>query len=166
MILSSLSLCLSHTHTHTGTHTRYTNTFGPLTGAERSSHNHLFFFVERQEKQWCDRPASLPMWKDSWEIIAAKPAPRLNKGPAVEQEVGSSAALCRQESSSLPERQSFGAGKSKLTLRQQSLQKAPEPPDRWRAIGESVKHRGKDVLLIDKECFVFFFGPNKSRGFP
>lgn len=69
-------------------------------------------------------PASLPMWKDSWEIIAAQPLPWLNKAPAVEQEVGSSTALRRQESSSLPERQWFGAGKSKLTLRQQSLQKA------------------------------------------
>lgn len=61
--------------------------------------------------------ASLPMWKDSGEIIAAKAARRLNKAPAVEQEVGCSAEPC--------ERQSFGAGKSKLTLRQQSLQKAP-----------------------------------------
>lgn len=64
------------------------------------------------------------MWKDSGEIIAEQPLPRLNKAPAVEQEVGSSTALRRQESSSLPQRQWFGAGKSELTLRQQSLQKA------------------------------------------
>lgn len=31
-----------------------------------------------------------------------------------------------------------------------------EPPDRWRAIRESGKYRGKDVLLIVR--VVFFFG--------
>lgn len=45
----------------------------------------------------------------------AEAAPRPNKGPAVEQEVGSSTAPRRQESSSLPARQWFGAGTSTLT---------------------------------------------------
>lgn len=65
--------------------------------------------------------ASLPMWKDSWEIIAAQPGPGLNKGPAVEQEVTSGTAQRRHQPSSPPGRQSVGGGKSKLTLIQQSL---------------------------------------------
>lgn len=103
------------------------------------------------------------MWKDSWEIIAAKPAPRLNKGPAVEQEVGSSAALCRQESSPLPQHQWFGVGKVKADT---ETTKSPESPqcvrvemgpanlNRQRDGGRLEKHgkyEGKEVLLIDKE---------------
>ncbi|CAB1459911.1 unnamed protein product [Pleuronectes platessa] len=57
------------------------------------------------EKQWLDMTASLPMWKDSREIIAVMPGPGPNKGPAVEQEVTSGMALRRQQSSSRPRRQ-------------------------------------------------------------
>ncbi|TNN62391.1 Protein S-Myc [Liparis tanakae] len=63
-----------------------------------------------QEKQRCDTAASLPMWKDSWEIIAVEPGPRPNKGPAVEQEVTSGTALRSQQSSSLPGRQPVEGG--------------------------------------------------------
>lgn len=61
------------------------------------------------------------MWKDSWEIMAAWPERWPNKGPAVEQEVGSGTVLLLRQPSLLPGGQSVEGGKSKQTLIQQSL---------------------------------------------
>lgn len=106
------------------------------------------------------------MWKDSWEIIAAQPLPWLNKAPAVEQEVGSSTALRRQESSSLRTPVVWGrkvqtdTETTKSSESRQCVEMCKyKPPERRRPISENGKYVGKDVLLIDEELFACLINP-------